>query len=161
MTAEGTFTDAEAWYAQLPTLNGAAGALFTDEAGDVLLVKPNYREHWTLPGGILEQGEPPHAGCAREVEEELGLDLTPGDMLVVDWVPPDEVRPRPFVYFVFDFGVLPDTRAIRLQAAELDAFRLTRPGEAHRFLPPVLAGRVAAALRARASGVPVYLPAAR
>ena len=160
MTAERTFLDAGAWYASLPTLFAAAGAMITDEAGDVLLVKPNYREYWTLPGGILEHGEPPHTGCAREVEEELGFALTPGPLLVVDWAPPEGQRPRPFVYFVFDGGMLADTREIRLQAAELDAFRLTRPGELARFLPPFLIARVTAALAARASGAASYLPTA-
>ncbi len=158
MTAGDTFLDAAAWYAQLPTLYAAAGGLITDPAGDVLLVKPNYREYWTLPGGILEHGEPPHLGCAREIEEELGIARTPGRLLVVDWSPPEGQRPRPFVYFVFDGGVLTDTRQIRLQAAELDAFRLTRPAELARFVPAFLAARVTAALQARASGVPVYLP---
>ena len=158
MTDGSTFLDAKAWYAQLPTLYAAAGALLTDDAGHVLLVKPNYREHWTLPGGILEHGEPPHLGCAREVAEELGLAVTPGELLVVDWAPPDGVRPRPFVYFIFDGGTLAEARDIRLQAAELDAFRLTRPGETGRFLPPFLAARVAAGLQARERGAPIYLP---
>ena len=50
------FSPAEeaAWYARLPTMFGAAAALFTDAAGRVLLVKPNYRDHWSLPGGILD-----------------------------------------------------------------------------------------------------------
>jgi 8-oxo-dGTP diphosphatase len=160
VTAGGTFLSTADWYAQLPVLNASAAALITDEAGDVLLVKPNYRERWNLPGGILEHGEPPHLGCAREVAEELGLTVAPGQLLVVDWVPPDELRPRPFVAFVFDCGVLADTRAIRLQAAELDAFRLTAPRELGRFLPPILLPRVTAALAARASEVPVYLPTA-
>src|SRR5450432_3484921 len=69
----GHFTDHDTWFAQLPGVVVAAGALITDPAGQVLIVKPNYRDHWTLPGGICEQGEAPHAGCAREVEEEVGL----------------------------------------------------------------------------------------
>lgn len=160
MTAGSTFLDAEAWYAQLPTLYAAAGALITDDAGDVLLVKPNYRDYWSLPGGILEHGEPPHLGCEREVAEETGLTITPGELLVVDWAPPDGVRPRPFMYFVFDGGTLADPRGIRLQAAELDAFRLTRPGEMPRFLPPFMVARVSAALQARERGATVYLPTA-
>ncbi|HZR49533.1 MAG TPA: NUDIX hydrolase [Streptosporangiaceae bacterium] len=80
------FTDAETFYAQLPTLYGAAAALFTDPAGRVLLVKPNYRDHWSLPGGILEHAEPPHDGCAREVAEEIGLVIEPETLLTVDWV---------------------------------------------------------------------------
>jgi hypothetical protein len=46
-----------AWFAQLPTMFAAAAALFTDEDDRVLLVKPNYRDHWSLAGGILEHGE--------------------------------------------------------------------------------------------------------
>ncbi len=150
--------DASAWYAQLPTLYAAAAALITDASGDVLLVKPNYRDHWTLPGGIVEHGEEPHAGCAREVAEELGLTLTPGPLLAVDFLPPEGDRPRSIVYFVFEGGVLEDTRAIRLQAEELDAFRLTRPDELGRFLPPFLTARVTAALRARTTQTAVNGP---
>ena len=51
-----TFVDADAWYATLATLYGSAAALITSPAGEVLLVKPNYRELWSLPGGILEEG---------------------------------------------------------------------------------------------------------
>ena len=110
-----SFSAAEeaAWYARLPTMFGAAAALFTGADGRVLLVKPNYRDHWSLPGGILEPGEPPHEGCRREVKEELGLDITPGRLLVVGWSGPHGVRPRPVVHFVFDGGTLPDARPAR------------------------------------------------
>src|SRR3974377_1467290 len=60
---------------------GTAAALITSPSGDVLLVKPNYRELWSLPGGVLEDGEPPHVGCAREVLEELGLSVPVGARL--------------------------------------------------------------------------------
>jgi len=52
-----------AWSAQLPTVVAAAAALFTNQAGLVLLVKPNYRDHWSLAGGILEHGEPGATVC--------------------------------------------------------------------------------------------------
>jgi 8-oxo-dGTP diphosphatase len=44
------FTDGAAWFVSLPVLYAAAAALMTDTAGHVLLVKPNYRDHWSLPG---------------------------------------------------------------------------------------------------------------
>lgn len=153
-----TFTDAKTWYAGLPTMYGAAAALITDPGGRVLLVKPNYRDHWSLPGGILDHGEPPHAGCAREVAEETGLTITAGPLLVVDWLPPDRERPRPFVFFVFDGGEAgPDAR-IRLQEEELDGYRFTAPGALGRYVPPFLQARYLAAVRARATGAAVYLP---
>jgi 8-oxo-dGTP diphosphatase len=147
-----------AWYAGLPTMFGSAAALLTDPAGRVLLVKPNYREHWSLPGGIIEHGEPPHVGCRREVAEELGLDIPPGLLLAIDWSPPDGVRPRPIVHFIFDGGVLDEDAPIRLQEDELDGYRFVEPGDLDGYLPAFLAARTCAALAGRAAGAPVYVP---
>jgi len=147
-----------AWFAQLPTVVAAAAALFTNQAGMVLLVKPNYRDHWSLAGGILEHGEPPHVGCRREVSEEIGLDIEPGPLLVIGWMAPDGVRTRPIVHFVFDGGVLADDAPIRLQESELDDYRFVDAGDLARYLPPFISARVAAALRGRSTGATVYLP---
>ena len=149
--------DEAAWFAQLPTMFGAAAALFTNQAGQVLLVKPNYRDHWSLPGGILEHGEPPHVGCRREVEEELGLAIDPGPLLVVGWAPPDGVRPRPVVHFVFDGGVLGDDAPIRLQESELDHYRFVGSADLVSYVPPIISARVTAALRGRGTGSTAYL----
>ena len=159
-SASRAFSPAEeaAWYAQLPTMFGAAGALFTDGAGRVLLVKPSYRDHWSLPGGIIEHGEPPHEGCRREIGEELGLDITPGRLLVVGWAGPHDVRPRPVVHFVFDGGTLPDDVPIELQEEELDEFRFVEPAVLDGYLPAIISTRVAAAIRGRDAGTTAYLP---
>jgi 8-oxo-dGTP diphosphatase len=150
--------DEAAWYARLPTMFGAAAALFTSPGGQILLVKPNYRAHWSLPGGILEHGEPPHEGCRREVKEEIGLDITPGRLLVVGWAGPDEVRPRPVVHFVFDGGVLADDEPIELQDDELDDYRFVAPADVPGYLPPIISARVAAAIRGRDTSTTAYLP---
>lgn len=155
-----TFLDAAAWYSTLATLYGSAAALITSPPGEVLLVKPNYRELWSLPGGILEEGEPPHRGCAREVREELGLSVPVGPLLAVDWIAPEGLRPRPIVSFVFDGGVLADPSSIVLQTEELDAFRFVPPSELGRHLPAHMTARVTSALRARSSGGAMYVPVA-
>lgn len=154
--------DAKSWFASLPTMYGSAAALITDTNGPsarVLLVKPNYRTGWSLPGGILEEGEPPHVGCFREVEEELGLALPIGPLLTVAWTAPDGERPRPIVGFIFDGGVLPDPGSIRLQEEELDDWRFTTPDEFSDHLPGFLVGRVRAALTARGTGGAAYIAA--
>ncbi|MEV6793642.1 NUDIX hydrolase [Streptomyces sp. NPDC051320] len=63
----------------------AAGALFFDEAGHVLLVEPTYKDYRDIPGGYVEQGESPLQACVRELREEL--DITPpiGRLLAMDW----------------------------------------------------------------------------
>lgn len=156
-------TDDRTWFSSLPTMVGSAAALITEgdgAGGRVLLVKPNYRTLWSLPGGILESGEAPHYGCAREVAEELGLTPRIGPLLVVDWTPPGGARAKPIVSFVFDGGTLADGDSIALQAEELDEWRFVGPDAAADYLPQFLVARVAAAFRARATGTPVYLPAA-
>lgn len=150
-----------AWYESLATMYGSAAALFTSDSGDVLLVKPNYRDHWSLPGGVIEDGEPPHVCCTREVQEELGLTVAIGPLLAVDWVAADGRRPRPMVAFLFDGGVLADPSAIVLQRSELDEWRFVPARDVGLFLPAPGAFRVAAGLRSRGLGVEpgaVYVP---
>lgn len=72
----------------------AAGALFFDEAGRILLVKPHYKEGWDIPGGYVEPGESPRAACIREVQEELGVSPAIGGHLVVDWAPAEHEATR-------------------------------------------------------------------
>ena len=82
------------YYASLPKHIAGAGAIFHNADGKVLLVKPSYRDTWEIPGGGLEHGEFPFQAAAREVGEETGLELRPGRLLAVDWVPPqDDGRP--------------------------------------------------------------------
>lgn len=139
------------------TILSAAGAVMLDEAGRVLLVEPNYKDHWEIPGGVIEVGETPSQGCAREITEELGLTREPGRLLVVDWAPHREWGDR--VLFVFDGGTLTrsDIAAIRLQPEELDSYEFLRPPDALDRLIPRLRRRVDAALRAREEGRTLYL----
>ena len=155
MTDE-TWLPPEQWYASLSTFLANASAVITDPDGAVLVVKPNYRPAWNLPGGILEADEPPHLGCAREVAEELGLDRQPGRLLVVDWLPPTDIR-RAAIGFVFDGGTLLDKSTITLQTSELDAFAFLPPAEAIGRLAPFTAARLGAALRVRDGGQVAYL----
>ena len=152
------FIDHDTWFAQLPGVVVSAGGLITDPAGRILLVKPNYRDHWTLPGGICEHGEPPHVGCAREVAEEIGLDLPIGALLAIDWSQPYGREARPIMHFVFDGGTIANGDGIVLQAEELDEFRFVPADETADYLAPYGVRRVLAALDARAAGRCVYQP---
>src|ERR1700753_637331 len=148
--------DEQDWYNSLATVYGSAAALIADTDGPsprFLLVKPNYRAHWSWRAGTVNHGEPPHVGCFREVEEELGLPREVGPLLVASWTAPEGTRPRPIVSYIFDGGVLADPGTIRLQKEELDDWRFVAPEEFDIYLPSYMAQRVRAAVAARAAGV--------
>ncbi len=131
----------------------AAGALFFDDDGRVMLVEPSYKPGWDIPGGFVEPGESPYSACVREVEEELGITPPIGELLAVDWAP----RPKDgwlegeMLLFVFDGGLLPAAwrERIRLDMDELVNFAFVPVDEVDRLLPPLHARRVAAAARLR------------
>ena len=61
------------WYAQLASFYAAASVQITDDGGRVLLVKPNYRDHWLIPGGYVDQHENPHDALAAQcLQREAG-----------------------------------------------------------------------------------------
>ena len=149
------FVEPVTWHASLPGVIVSAAALIGDSAGGVLVVKPNYRDYWTLPGGICEFGEAPRAGCAREVAEEIGIDQHIGALLSIDWQPPQDIygpTARPAVFFIFDGGSLATLAGIRLQPEELDVCRFVAADELDALLLPAAAPRVGAAIAALSSG---------
>lgn len=147
-----------AYVASVTRVRAAAGVVIRDESGRVLVVHPTYKDVCELPGGTLEADESPAAACVREVEEELGLVLPPGELLCVDWVPPSPPWDGGLM-FLFDGGVLTADQiaAIRLCAEELDRLEFVEPARLHEVLIERLARRVAAALEASACGGGVYL----
>ena len=141
------------YVASLARKRMAAGALFRDAAGRVLLVDPVYKEPWDLPGGAVEAEESPHAACRREVLEELGLDRPPGRVLALDWVPSRPERPEGLIV-IYDGGVLPaeDIATIRLADGELKGFAFVDRADVAGLVTPLVARRVAACLDAVAAG---------
>lgn len=132
----------------------AAGVLFRDKAGRVLLVEPSYKPNWEIPGGAVEADESPWATATRELAEELGWNRPLGRLLVVDYVRPQDSRPEGVV-FVFDGGVLDDVQLVGMvfPDAEIVSAGFHSLGEARCKVKPLLADRLAAAVEAVEHGV--------
>ena len=157
--------DPEAWNAHLAEGNAkqarkrvSADVILRDALGRILLVDPKYKPDWDLPGGMAEANEPPAAAVRRELQEELGLDLQPGNLLCVDWVSPhgpwDDL-----INFIFDGGVLDerDLASLRLMDDELRAYEFCELGQIKERLRPYVWRRVSMALEALATGRARYL----
>lgn len=87
----------------LPMKYMSAAALVFSEPGELLLVKPTYKDGWEIPGGIVEQDESPKQARLREIKEEFGLDVTLGPLLVIDYLPRED-RPSDSLQLVFWVG---------------------------------------------------------
>jgi 8-oxo-dGTP pyrophosphatase MutT (NUDIX family) len=156
-----TWLPPTAYYASLPKHIAGAGLVIHDEAGRVLIVRPSYRgDTWEIPGGGLGAGEHPLQAAEREAVEELGVSVSAGRLLVVDWVPAQLDGRPPLANFLFDGGTITESWArehIRLDAGEVVEWRLADAEDRDTLLIPLLARRVTACLAALATGRTAYL----
>jgi NAD+ diphosphatase len=58
-----------------PNVTVGTVAFVTRTGGELLLVRPAYRAGWVPPGGLARRGETPEACLARELVEELGIEV--------------------------------------------------------------------------------------
>ena len=136
----------------IPTFQASAGALLWDRRGRLLVLRPSYKDGWTLPGGMLEAEESPWEGCRREVAEECGIHVDSGHLVAVDTRPARPGRRATALRYLFDCGLLPDGQPITLQEEELDEYRFVRLRDAWELLRPAVRRRVRSALAARDAG---------
>ena len=112
-----------------------------------------------MPGGGAELADSPRQACGRELSEELGIRLTVGALLAVDWIP---ARAQGFteLIYVFDCGRLSRQQigSIRIPDRELTGYQFMTLPDATARLTPADGRRLAAACAGkRASRGPVYL----
>jgi 8-oxo-dGTP diphosphatase len=131
----------------LPKKRLIAHVLMRDAGDRVLLCETQFKKDWELPGGIVEPMEPPRLGAAREVREELGIDLKVGRLLVVDWMPPylgwDDA-----IEMIFDGGTVDenDLAYWSLQPTEIKAVALVDLARAAELITPLAFRRLSLAL---------------
>ena len=97
------FTDEErrAWLTSLDRRFSSAAVLIENEQGELLIVKTGYKDHWSLPGGIVDAGESPLEAAVREVKEEVDIQVDPKDLklTMVASRHSDEFLTHQFVFF--------------------------------------------------------------
>lgn len=72
-----TFSDEETkqWLLALDRRVSSAAAWLETTDGRLVVIKSDYKEHWTPPGGLVDQDEMPREAVRREVMEEVGITL--------------------------------------------------------------------------------------
>ncbi len=141
----------------LPRKRAISQMLLRDRDGRVLLCQLTYKQDWDLPGGVVEVGESPQLAVGREVEEELGLTIPVGSLVLTDWLPAwsgwDDA-----LCLVFDGGEhdASITDAIVKQAREIRSAEFCTVDEIRERCADFTARRIESALANLGTGRPAY-----
>jgi len=110
------------------------GGLIVNREGKILLAKSHkWFNKYTLPGGHIEVGETMREAVAREVKEEVGLDVEVAEMLLVqEAIFAEEFWKRKHFIF-FDFLCKSKDNQVKLDGREIQEYIWEYPGAAFRL----------------------------
>ena len=110
------------------------GALIVNEEGKILFTKSHkWFDKYTLPGGHIEVGETMKAAVAREVKEEVGLDVEVAEMLLMQEAIFAEEFWKKKHFIFFDFLCKSRGQQVKLDGRELQEYVWEYPGAAFRL----------------------------
>ena len=134
----------------LPKKIVGTAVLFFNNKDELLIVKPDYKEGWLVPGGSVEEKEAPLECAIRETKEEIGLDIPEMKLVGIFCSPKKSPQHFDSLKFIFFGGVLNEEQIsqIKLQADELEEYDFKSTSEAMLLLSPSLQKSVPACLEA-------------
>jgi ADP-ribose pyrophosphatase YjhB (NUDIX family) len=133
-----------AWYASVPKVALSANAVLRDSQGRIALVRNTYRDGWSLPGGVVDDNEPPADAAIREVHEELGHEAQgEATLLSVQWAARGH-GPVQFLSLTFDVGICEDPSALVPQEEEIAEIAFFAPDELPEGVRPFMRRRLQA-----------------
>lgn len=148
----------KSFYDNLPKKRMAAGVLFFNDKEELLILKPSYKDHWTIPGGVINKNESPRRAAIREVKEEIGLDIPAPEFLCVSYVPDYEEKGES-LQFLFVGGVLSEEQIknIKIQKEEIIDYKFIKIDEVPHFISGNLGRRLDKCKEAFKNKTGIYL----
>ena len=153
------FTDEE-YAALLPKKHVGTAVLFFNKKGELLIVKPTYRDEWLVPGGATDDNEPPLHCAIRETKEEIGLELTQLHLAGI-YYGHKKGAFADSLKFIFYGGTLTEREVaqIQLQKEELSEYRFALLPEIRSMLSQSLQKSLPACLEAIKNKTVAYIEA--
>lgn len=123
----------EEYLASVPKKRISGGVLLLNETKDALLmVKPWYKDWWTIPGGVADAKESPRSAAIREVREEVGLSIETVAFVGIGHV----ARDADDVIHTFFYGGIVDgtmQKQIRIDEDEIDGWKFVPLDELEQY----------------------------
>lgn len=143
-------------YTTLPRKRVHVAVLVFNKNNELLILKPTYKDNWSLPGGVVEKDESPQAACARELNEETGLSVDNPVFLAVQYLTDSERGDA--LFFMFDGGVT-DESIMRTQFVaneEIQEWKFVPVTQVADFVTEGIMTRIQAGLSAKESSSAIY-----
>ena len=124
---------------KIPTWIAVVAVALSDGAGRWLMHRrPPHKQHgglWEFPGGKVDPGETPRAALVREVNEELGLTLSPDQLRPAAFADSSGARDGAGIVILLYTAPVPAGEASALEGGEIGWFA---PEEARTLAMPPL-----------------------
>ena len=121
------------WQASLPKKKVAVKVILKSNKGNILLVKPDYKDTWQLPGGGVDEFEDPRTAAIRETEEETGIKLAASDLRLVDSI--FKIK-EDYLFLLFECTKLyAEDADYSVEDEEIEEYKFINPTEVTTLLP--------------------------
>ncbi|MFH1098502.1 MAG: NUDIX hydrolase [Candidatus Uhrbacteria bacterium] len=144
------------YYQSLPKKRMASGVILRNERGEMLVLKTSYKNHWEIPGGVVEENESPVAAAEREVREEIGLQIKITSCLVIHYRSAQNSQDEN-IMFTFDGGIVTDHHALSLDQKEIIETKFVSFREAMPLVGERIGSRLPFCEQALREGKTIYL----
>ena len=115
----------------IPRKRMASGVLLFNKEEKLLIVKPSYKDYWSMPGGIIDANESPRQTALREVTEEIGIQPEQCQFLCLDYISAEKERDE-MLEFTFYGGKLDQKQIenIKIDEDEISDYKFVDTDEA-------------------------------
>lgn len=121
------------WLAKLPKKKVAVKVVIKSGKGNILLVKPDYKDTWQMPGGNVDANEDPKFTAIREVKEETGVEIGIKDLRLIDSI--FNLR-EDFLFLIFECEKLCDeNKSYDVDDEEIEQYKFVPPNGVVELLP--------------------------
>ncbi len=129
----------------LPSKTVAVGVLLFDRNNQLLVLKPGYKDCWTIPGGIVEKLESPNIAAIREAKEEVGLAIKLVQCIGVDYLSyqlADYKGESLHIIFIGNRLSSKDVNNIHIDGKEIIEYKFVDFKDAVKMIDPLLSRRL-------------------